>query len=61
MVTDNQVRRLFRLMESEKSFAVTAARAGMDEKTARKYRRLGKLPSELRREHDWRTSVIAEC
>jgi hypothetical protein len=55
MVTDNQVRRLFRLMESAKSFGVTACRAGMDEKTARKYRRLGKLPSEVRREYDWRT------
>jgi hypothetical protein len=55
MVTDNQVRRLFRLMASEKSFAVAAAKAGMDEKTARKYRRLGTLPSETRREHDWRT------
>jgi len=50
MVTDNQVRRLFRLMESEKSFGVTAAGAGMDEKTARKYRRLGELPSKVRRE-----------
>jgi hypothetical protein len=27
----------------------------MDEKTARKYRRLGKLPSELKGEHTWRT------
>lgn len=55
MVTDNQVQRLFRLMESEKSLAVAASRAGMDEKTARKYRRLGNLPSEVSREHDWRT------
>ena len=55
MVTDNQVRRLFRLMSSEKSFAVASAKAGMDEKTARKYRRLGTLPSEVCREHDWRT------
>jgi hypothetical protein len=42
-------------MSSEKSFTVAAAKAGMDEKTARKYRRLGTLPSETRREHDWRT------
>jgi hypothetical protein len=27
----------------------------MDEKTARKYREIGKLPSELQQEHDWRT------
>jgi hypothetical protein len=30
-------------------------KAGMDEKTARKYRRLGKLPSELDTAHTWRT------
>ncbi len=27
----------------------------MDEKTARKYLRLGKLPSELKTQHKWRT------
>jgi ABC-type dipeptide/oligopeptide/nickel transport system ATPase subunit len=27
----------------------------MDEKTARKYRRLGKLPSDIKAEHTWRT------
>ena len=27
----------------------------MDEKTARKYRRLGKLPSEMQVSHNWRT------
>jgi len=30
-------------------------KAGMDDKTARKYRRLGKLPSELEQQHRWRT------
>jgi hypothetical protein len=30
-------------------------KAGMDEKTARKYRRLGKLPSEMDTTHTWRT------
>jgi hypothetical protein len=30
-------------------------KAGMDEKTARKYRMLGKLPSELEKRHTWRT------
>ncbi len=34
---------------------MAAAKAGMDEKTARKYRRMGKVPSELRVEHTWRT------
>ena len=55
MVTDQQVRRLFKLIQTEKNFGIAAAKAGMDEKTARKYRRLGKLPSELKRQHTWRT------
>jgi hypothetical protein len=32
-----------------------AEKAGMDEKTARKYLRLGKLPSEIRKPHTWST------
>jgi len=55
MVTDKQVRRLMVLMQREKTLAAAAAKAGMDEKTARKYRRLGKLPSEVKVEHSWRT------
>ena len=38
-----------------KSLAASAAKADMDEKTARKYRQLGKLPSEIKVEHTWRT------
>lgn len=55
MVTNQQVRRLFKLIQSEKDFGIAAMKAGMDEKTARKYREIGKLPSELKQEHDWRT------
>ena len=55
MITDNQVRRLRRLMQTEKTLSSAAAKAGMDEKTARKYIRLNKLPSELKVEHTWRT------
>lgn len=55
MVTDRQVRRLMTLIESEKTLATAAAKAGMDEKTARKYRRLKRLPSEVKVEHTWRT------
>ncbi len=55
MVTNQQVRRLFLLMKSEKTKAIAAAKAGMDVKTARKYVRLGKLPSEISKNHDWRT------
>ncbi len=55
MVTDQQVRRLFKLLQTEKNFGIAAMKAGMDEKTARKYRMLGKLPSELEKRHIWRT------
>jgi len=50
MVTNQQVRRLFKLIQSEKDFGIAAMKAGMDEKTARKYREIGKLPSELKQE-----------
>lgn len=55
MVTDNQVRRLIKLINIEKTLALAAAKAGMDEKTARKYKDLGKLPSEVKPDHNWRT------
>ena len=43
------------LLNQEATLSTAAAKAGMDERTARKYRRLGKLPSEVRRLHDWQT------
>ncbi len=55
MVTNRQVRKLMTLLNQEATLSTAAAKAGMDERTARKYRRLGKLPSEVRRLHDWRT------
>ncbi len=55
MVTDQQVRRLFKLVQTENNFGIASMKAGMDEKTARMYRRLGKLPSELAQPHTWRT------
>ncbi len=55
MVTDKQVRRLFKLVQTERDFGTAAIKAGMDEKTARKYRNLCKLPSELEKPHTWRT------
>lgn len=45
------------MMKSEKTLANAAAKAGMDEKTARKYRDLGQLPSEVQTEHTWRTRL----
>ncbi len=55
MITDQQVRRLFKLIQTEKNFGIAAMKAGMDEKTARKYRRKGKLPGDLQQEHSWQT------
>src|SRR5215470_8386518 len=56
MVTDQQIRKLFRLDREGLPKELAAAKAGLDPKTARKYRRLGKLPTEARRmDRDWRT------
>lgn len=55
MVTDQQVRRLFKLVHTTKNFGIAGAKSGMDEKTARKYLKLRKLPSEIKGAHDWRT------
>ena len=55
MVTDNQVRMLMKLVNQEKLLKTAAAKAGMSEKTARKYRKSGKLPSQCKGIHDWRT------
>jgi len=55
MVTDRQVRRLMSLLQKDESLWVSADKVGMDRGTARKYRDAGRLPSELRAEHDWRT------
>lgn len=55
MVTDQQIKKLFRFLEGTMPLYEAAMRTGMSEKTARKYRKMGKLPSELKRAHDWRT------
>jgi hypothetical protein len=55
MATDLHIRRLRRLDQQGLSKRQAAAKAGIDDKTARKYRRLGKLPSEVRMEHTWKT------
>jgi hypothetical protein len=47
LVTDKQVRKLFVLVNTEKDQEIAAAKAGMDVKTARKYRRLGASAAEL--------------
>jgi len=44
-----------KLRQTEKTLVIAASKAGMDPKTARKYAGLGKLPSEVKTEHNWRT------
>jgi len=55
MVSDRQVRRLIKLKTRGRSLTNAASMAEMDEKTARKYLRSGKLPSDSRAPHTWRT------
>jgi hypothetical protein len=57
MITDNQARKLTKYLQEKKTLEVAAAKSGMNEKTARKYRDLGKLPSELEAERirTWQT------
>ena len=57
MITDNQARKLMKYLQKKKTLEVAAIKSGMDEKTARKYRDIGKLPGELRAERirTWRT------
>lgn len=57
MITDNQARKLMKYLQEKKSLGIAATKSGMDEKTARKYRNIGRLPSELKAEkvRNWRT------
>lgn len=55
MLTDQQFRKLSGMRKAGYSMAIAAAKAGMSEKTARKYIHLGKMPSEIQPVHDWRT------
>ena len=54
MVTDQQVRRFLKLAPNT-TLAIAAAKSGMDPKTARKYQKLERLPSEVKSDHTWRT------
>jgi hypothetical protein len=55
MVTDRLFRRLRNLIQTEDTLAQAADKAGVDEKTARKYRDSDPLPSQRRVPHTWRT------
>jgi transposase len=53
--SDAQVRKLMKEMQKHGKVGLAADRSGMDRKTARKYVRAGKLPSELEQPRWWRT------
>ena len=58
MVMDQQVRTLWDWLGKEASLAFSAAKAGMDRKTARKYRSATRLPSQMSEQapaRTWRT------
>jgi len=55
MKNDSEVKLYMAERSKGKSQRLAAARAGMSERTARKYERAGKLPSELKRPRDWKT------
>ena len=57
MPQDSQVRKLFSLLSAGHSLRLASLKTGMSEKTARKYRKAERMPSELSARHDWRTRV----
>ena len=55
MISDKQYWRLMKLLNAGKSLERAAVLSDMDEKTARKYRHLGKPPSQVRQSRGYRT------
>ena len=55
MVTDQQVRRLFDVQNKYEYQYQAADAAGISSKTAHKYLKIGKLPSQCRVDHTWAT------
>ncbi len=55
MKKDTEVKLFMQARHKGATQHVAAARAGMSERTARRYERAGKLPSELKRPRTWRT------
>jgi hypothetical protein len=54
-VSDAQVRKVMEEISKHAAVGLAAMKAGMDRKTARKYVKAGKLPSEMKAPRDWRT------
>lgn len=55
MVTDRQVRKLMEAHAKTGKIGLAAMQSGMDRKTAAKYIKEGKLPSDLKKPRTWRT------
>jgi hypothetical protein len=55
MITKQQYRRLIAEYSQRKNMSVSAMKANVDRKTARKYTTAGKGPDELQTPHSWRT------
>lgn len=55
MIKDRQVRRLWKHLSAGMPLWKAALKSGMDEKTARKYHKTRRLPSEAAPAHTWRT------
>ena len=55
MIKDGQVRKLRQMLARGQTLTVAARRTGMDEKTARKYRDCGAMPSQQANQRTWRT------
>ena len=53
--SDKDVRRLWNYLARGMSLVVAARNAGMSLPTARKYRRCGNMPSEIKPQRNWRT------
>ena len=54
-VTDQQVRRMHKEMSDHGRCGIAAMRSGLSPNTARKYRRISRLPSELKEARTWKT------
>ncbi len=52
---DAQVRKLVEEFSKTGKICIVALKAGMNRKTAGKYVKLGKCPSDLKQERTWRT------
>jgi hypothetical protein len=57
MIKDTQVKGLMKMLTSGTPLRTAAMKSGMGEDTARKYRTIGLLPSQLRTPHEWKTRM----